>query len=352
MRKVAGPSRRARRRRASSRDRRTAGRRHGHLRRSTPAVRGLTPNIWFPNAGTSQPTHLLKQRGDLSKQMGTICLDRTAGIRIKAKLRCGHVRHPVRDPIGGPARMARLAQFGRAALGWCSIPPCRRCARMPPAARRGGGLCAPCWSKVSFIAPPYCERLASPSPMIPARHSVHGGHCRSAAYGRARRRRAVDDVAPRPRACPQIWRPLDLATTMGQWMARAGRRCSAKPTPWCRCRCTGGGCGRRFNQAAVLAKMISQTCGVPVSHAVKRVRATPQQVRTCRAAEVPLNVRGGIPRNPAAKPPASVDATRADSGANKLRGLRRAPSVAGGRTCVGIRPGLARQVRTRGTIIG
>ena len=26
----------------------------------------------------------------------------------------------------------------------------------------GNGLCAPCWSKLSLIAPPYCERLGIP----------------------------------------------------------------------------------------------------------------------------------------------------------------------------------------------
>jgi len=28
----------------------------------------------------------------------------------------------------------------------------------------GAGLCAACWSKLSFIAPPYCERLGIPFP--------------------------------------------------------------------------------------------------------------------------------------------------------------------------------------------
>ena len=36
----------------------------------------------------------------------------------------------------------------------------------PPVASRsrGAGLCAACWSKLSFIAPPYCERLGIPFP--------------------------------------------------------------------------------------------------------------------------------------------------------------------------------------------
>ena len=49
---------------------------------------------------------------------------------------------------------------------------------------------------------------------------------------------------------------LDLATSMGQWMARAGRKllidADAPPEGPAarRSRWTGGGCGRRFNQAS------------------------------------------------------------------------------------------------------
>jgi predicted amidophosphoribosyltransferase len=52
------------------------------------------------------------------------------------------------------------------------------------------------------------------------------------------------------------------------------------PTRCCRCHCIGAGYwARRFNQSAALAGAISEICGVPVLHdALKRVRATPQQV--------------------------------------------------------------------------
>ncbi len=87
---------------------------------------------------------------------------------------------------------------------------------------------------------------------------------------------------------------LDLATTMGQWMARAGREVLADadalvpvPLHWRRL------WARRFNQAAVLSQAISETCGVPVSHAVKRVRATAQQVGLSRAGRA-ANVQGAF----------------------------------------------------------
>ncbi len=73
---------------------------------------------------------------------------------------------------------------------------------------------------------------------------------------------------------------LDLARMMGRWMARAGHELTRDadallpvPLHWRRL------WARRFNQSAALATAISGICGVPVLHdALKRVRATPQQV--------------------------------------------------------------------------
>jgi ComF family protein len=73
---------------------------------------------------------------------------------------------------------------------------------------------------------------------------------------------------------------LDLARMMGRWMARAGHELTRDadallpvPLQWRRL------WARRFNQSAALATAISGICGVPVLHdALKRVRATPQQV--------------------------------------------------------------------------
>ena len=58
---------------------------------------------------------------------------------------------------------------------------------------------------------------------------------------------------------------------------------------------------RRFNQAAVLARVIGETSGVPVSHAVKRVRATAQQVGLSRS-ERAQNVQGAFRVPPEGKP--------------------------------------------------
>src|SRR6516164_11369540 len=59
-------------------------------------------------------------------------------------------------------RLGRLAQAMRAALdlvAGVALPQLCAACREPV---EGAGLCANCWSKLSFIAPPYCERLGIP----------------------------------------------------------------------------------------------------------------------------------------------------------------------------------------------
>ena len=174
----------------------------------------------------------------------------------------------------------------------CSTPRCRRlCAACRQPVGSGRGLCAACWSKVSFIAPPYCERLGipfayDPGPGVLSMEAIAD----PPSYGRARAAVRFDDVARDLVHALKYGDRLDLATTMGQWMARAGRELTAEadalvpvPLHWRRL------WARRFNQAAALAEVISRASGVPVCHALKRVKATPQQVgltRTERAANV------------------------------------------------------------------
>ena len=121
--------------------------------------------------------------------------------------------------------LARLAQYGRAALGLVvdtALPPLCAACRQPLGG--GSGLCAPCWSKVSFIAPPYCERLGipfayDPGPGILSMEAIAD----PPSYGRARAAVRFDDVARDLVHALKYGDRLDLATTMGQWMGRAGR---------------------------------------------------------------------------------------------------------------------------------
>jgi predicted amidophosphoribosyltransferase len=62
-----------------------------------------------------------------------------------------------------PSYFARAAAALRATLRLAldvALPPLCPTCREPVA--QHGGLCAACWSKLSFIAPPYCARLGIP----------------------------------------------------------------------------------------------------------------------------------------------------------------------------------------------
>jgi predicted amidophosphoribosyltransferase len=110
---------------------------------------------------------------------------------------------------------------------------------------RDGGLCAPCWSKLTQIAPPYCERLGipfayDPGPGVLSMQAIAD----PPAYHRARAAVRYDDVARALVHALKYGDRIDLAPIMGRWMARAGRELLDGATPWFPCLCTGAGFGR------------------------------------------------------------------------------------------------------------
>jgi ComF family protein len=160
----------------------------------------------------------------------------------------------------------------------------------------GNGLCPACWAKLSFIAPPYCERLGipfayDPGPGVLSMQAIAD----PPAYHRARAAVRYDEIARTLVHALKYGDRHDLAPTMGRWMARAGRELlegadALVPVPlhWLRL------WARRFNQSALLAKAIAQETGVAVTDgALKRVKATAQQVGLTRA-ERALNVQGAF----------------------------------------------------------
>jgi ComF family protein len=156
--------------------------------------------------------------------------------------------------------------------------------RLCPACRElvgDDGLCASCWSKLSLIAPPFCERLGipfayDPGPGVLSMQAITD----PPAYHRARAAVRYDEIARTLVHALKYGDRLDLAPLMGRWMARAGRELlrgadALVPVPlhWRRL------WARRFNQSAALAKSISAESGVPVANsALKRIKATAQQV--------------------------------------------------------------------------
>jgi ComF family protein len=191
-----------------------------------------------------------------------------------------------------PSRLARLARAARASLRLglnVALPPlCPACRTLV----HESGLCAECWNKLAFIAPPYCPRLGipfvyDPGPGILSMQAIAD----PPAYQRARAAVRYDEVARKLVHAFKYGDRLDLAPTLGRWMARAGHELLGEgdalvpvPLHWRRL------WARRFNQSAALAREISRASNVPVAHAVlKRVKATAQQVglsRTQRAENV------------------------------------------------------------------
>jgi ComF family protein len=165
------------------------------------------------------------------------------------------------------------------------------------------GLCPSCWSRLSFIAPPYCARLGipfayDPGPGVLSMEAIAD----PPSYDRARAAVRYDEVARGAVHALKYGDRLDLAPMMGRWMANAGRELLAEadalvpvPLHWRRI------WARRFNQSAALAHAISAASGVPVSlEALKRVKATAQQVGLSRS-ERAGNVQGAFAVPPAAK---------------------------------------------------
>jgi ComF family protein len=143
---------------------------------------------------------------------------------------------------------------------------------------------------------PYCERLGipfayDPGPGVLSMEAIAD----PPAYRRARAAVRYDEVARTLVHAFKYGDRLDLAPTMGRWMANAGgqllREADALvpvPLHWRR------QWMRRFNQSALLSQVIAAEVGLPVAPlALKRVKATPQQVGLSQSARA-LNVQGAF----------------------------------------------------------
>jgi predicted amidophosphoribosyltransferase len=113
----------------------------------------------------------------------------------------------------------------RAALDLALPPLCAAC-REPV---EGRGLCPACWSKLSFITRPYCERLGipfvyDPGPGILSMEAI----AHPPAYHRARAAVRFDEISRALVHALKYADRLDLAPMMGRWIAHAGRELLAE----------------------------------------------------------------------------------------------------------------------------
>src|ERR1700739_1704822 len=164
----------------------------------------------------------------------------------------------VRTALGALRRVFRDA--ARLALH-VALPTLCVASREPVA---GEGVCANCWSKLSFIAKPYCPRLGIPFVYDPGADLLSMEAIASPpAYTRARAAVRYDDVAKTLVHALKYQDRADLAPTMGRWMARAGDELLADadalvpvPLHWRRA------WHRRYNQSGALASVIAGQSGV------------------------------------------------------------------------------------------
>ena len=187
------------------------------------------------------------------------------------------------------SRLARLAgglrgallPFLRRSLD-VALPPLCPCCRDLVA---DSGLCPACWSRLSFIAAPYCPRLGIPFAYDPGAGILSmQAIADPPAYNRARAAVRYDDVARKLVHALKYGDRMDLVPMIGRWMTRAGRELLADadalvpvPLHWRRL------WTRRFNQSAALADQIARASGIAVADAaLTRVKATAQQVGLSR----------------------------------------------------------------------
>jgi ComF family protein len=160
----------------------------------------------------------------------------------------------------------------------------------------GEGVCAECWAKLSFIAPPFCPRLGipfvyDPGPDILSMEAISN----PPAYTRARAAVRYDDIARSLVHALKYQDRTDLAPAMGRWMARAGHELLDDadvlvpvPLHWRRA------WRRRFNQSGALARVIERQTKVKLApDALQRIRPTQQQIGLSRPQRA-SNVQGAF----------------------------------------------------------
>ncbi len=164
----------------------------------------------------------------------------------------------------------------------------------------GEGVCADCWKKLSFIAPPYCPRLGIPFVYDPGPDMLSmEAIADPPSYMRARAAVRFDEVARTLVHALKYQDRTDLAPIMGRWMARAGRELLGDadmlipvPLHWRRA------WQRRYNQSGALARVIARHSTVKLrADLLSRVRATEQQVGLSRLQRAG-NVQGAFEVSP------------------------------------------------------
>ncbi|MGD0634431.1 MAG: ComF family protein [Beijerinckiaceae bacterium] len=201
------------------------------------------------------------------------------------------------------AAIARL--FRQLAASAVDLVFPRSCLACRKATEAQDALCPECWRSVRFIERPFCERLGTPFPVDLGAEGLLSPEAiaNPPVYDRARAVAHFED-GPVRRLVHRLkyGDRLELARAMGAWMTRAGDELLTGadvliPVPLHRGRLAS----RRFNQAAMLARVISEQSGVPVdAFSLTRIKPTPPQVGLTRSQRA-ANVQGAFRVPPQAR---------------------------------------------------
>jgi len=172
---------------------------------------------------------------------------------------------------------AKLTRAGKWSLDWL-IPP--RCLVCRGDIAEASGLCVACWSKLSFIEAPFCERLATPFPYDQGEEMVSAAALADPPlWDRARSALLFDDTARSLVHGLKYRDRHEAGLLMARLMMRAGadildRADAVIPVPLYRWRLWR----RRYNQSALLARRICRDTGKAFRPGLlRRLRSTRSQ---------------------------------------------------------------------------
>jgi ComF family protein len=147
-----------------------------------------------------------------------------------------------------------------------------------------GSLCAPCWAKVAWLAPPLCVCCGLPFEFDPGIAAAEDLRCAAClrdppAFARARAVFRYDESSRNLILAFKHADRTQAAPAFGQWLARAGGELlqsadivAPVPLHWLRL------AWRRYNQAALIAQTAAEAAGRRcVPDLLVRQRRTPSQ---------------------------------------------------------------------------
>ncbi len=153
-----------------------------------------------------------------------------------------------------------LARAGKWGLDWLIPPQCLVC---QGDIAQTSGLCFGCWSKLAFIEPPFCERLATPFPYDQGDDLVSAAALADPPPWERARAAVIFDETARSLVHALKYRDRhEAGLLMARLMIRAGAEIlrsadAVIPVPLYRWRLWR----RRYNQSALLAQQICRDSG-------------------------------------------------------------------------------------------